>query len=280
MKKIVTIQDISCVGKCSLTVALPILSAMGIETAIIPTAVLSTHTLFKGFTFHDLTGEINPIKEHWKKEGFSFDSIYTGYMGSEEQIDIVMSLIKDFKTPDTLVVVDPAMADGGKLYEGFSSSFPLAMAKLCSVADVILPNLTEAAFLLGEEYNPGKMTEKEVERILKKLSKLGAKKVVLKGLMLENMDDNKVGIASYDSSTGEIEYYFHERVNAAFHGTGDVFASVFTGAMLNGFDIKNSYSLAGDFVLRTIKSTMSEKNYHTWGVDFEKELPWLIKKIN
>lgn len=145
MKRIVTIQDVSCVGKCSLTVALPIISAMGVETAIIPTAVLSTHTMFKGFTFRDLTSDIEPIMEHWKKEGFKFDAIYTGYLGSFEQIELMHRLIKEFRGPDTKVIVDPCMADNGKLYPGFTPEFAKAMAGLCAEADIIVPNLTEAS---------------------------------------------------------------------------------------------------------------------------------------
>ena len=152
MKRIVTIQDISCVGKCSLTVALPIISAMGVEAAIIPTAVLSTHTMFKGFTFRDLTSDIEPIMEHWKNEGFKFDAIYTGYLGSFEQIELMHRLIAEFKGPKTKVIVDPCMADNGKLYPGFTPEFAKAMAGLCAEADIILPNLTEASFMLGEPY--------------------------------------------------------------------------------------------------------------------------------
>ena len=152
MKRIVTVQDISCVGKCSLTVALPIISAMGTEAAVLPTAVLSTHTMFKGFTFCDLTDEIEPIVAHWKKENMDFDAVYTGYLGTASQIALTKDLISKIKGEDTLVLVDPAMADGGRMYTGFEKSFALEMATLCSVADIIVPNLTEASFMLGEEY--------------------------------------------------------------------------------------------------------------------------------
>ena len=152
MKRIVTIQDISCVGKCSLTVALPIISAMGIETSIIPTAVLSTHTVFNNFTFKDLTDQIEPISNHWKEEKFNFDAIYTGYLGSKEQVNVISKFFDDFKSESNFIFVDPAMADNGKLYPSFNDEFVEEMKKLCSKADIISPNLTEAAMLTGREY--------------------------------------------------------------------------------------------------------------------------------
>lgn len=152
MKRVVTIQDVSCIGKCSATVALPIISVMGSECAVVPTAVLSTHTMFQGFTFRDLTCDISGIVEHWKKENFKFDSIYTGYLGSFEQLQLVSDFIDTFKTDSTSVIIDPVMADNGKLYPGFTPEFAVAMGKLCGKADVIVPNLTEAAFMLEEPY--------------------------------------------------------------------------------------------------------------------------------
>ena len=143
MKKIVTMQDISCVGKCSLTVALPVISAMGIETAVIPTAVLSTHTMFHDFTFHDLTSEILPIMDHWKKVHFQFDAVYTGYLGSFEQLKLAAKLFDRFG--QGIKLVDPCMADNGKLYAGFTEEFAYAMRKLCAKADVIVPNMVQAA---------------------------------------------------------------------------------------------------------------------------------------
>ncbi len=286
MKRVVTIQDISCIGKCSLTVALPLLSACGIETAIIPTAVLSTHTAFKGFTFRDLTDDIIPILNHWEKEGFKFDGIYTGYLGSLEQIDLMKELIKRFRGKDTLVVVDPCMADNGKLYPGFDQNFAFSMAGLCKEADVILPNLSEAAFLLGEEYMKEGYTEDDVKELLKRLASLGSKKVILKGIVFnKDQEDlkgvkNKIGIACYDSEKGTYSWYFHKKISTSFHGTGDIFASVFTGAVINGFSIEDSYKLAGDFVVKSIEETISHPNYNTYGVDFETEIPFLVKKLS
>ena len=206
MKRIVTIQDISCVGKCSLTVALPIISAMGIETAVIPTAVLSTHTAFKNFTYRDLTGDLPKIAKHWKQEKFNFDGIYTGYLGSIEQIDILKEFFKQFKTPDNFIFIDPVMADNGKLYAGFDAKFVKEMKKLCKMADIIVPNLTEASYMLEKEYKEI-YSEQEIKDILIELSNLGPKYVVLTGVSFK---DNKLGVMSYNKETNEFFTYFNE----------------------------------------------------------------------
>ena len=152
MKRILTIQDISCLGKCSITIALPVLSALGSEAVILPTALLSTHTMFSGFTCKDLSDQIEPITAHWKSEGVEFDAIYTGYLGSIGQIDQVKAIIRDFKGPYTKVVVDPVMADNGKLYPAFDMDYVRKNTELCAVADIIVPNITEAAFMTGMDY--------------------------------------------------------------------------------------------------------------------------------
>ena len=260
MKRVVTVQDISCLGKCSLTVALPVISAMGVETCVIPTAVLSTHTVFKGFTFHDLTGEIAPVMEHWKKENFRFDAIYTGYLGSFEQLELMKKLIDDFGGKETLAIVDPCMADNGKLYPGFTQEFAFAMAKLCAKADIVVPNMTEASFMLGVPYRAGgTYDEAYLKKILKDIAALGAKKVVLKGVEFPEDQPSfknvagKIGIVAYDAEKGTFSSYFHEKVDQTFHGTGDIFASVLTGAYLRGLTLEESYSLAADFVVEAIK---------------------------
>ena len=169
MKRILTIQDISCVGKCSLTVALPIISAFGVETSVLPTAVLSTHTAFKDFTFRDLTCDMQGIAKHWKEQNISFDALYTGYLGSFEQLNIVSNLIDNFKTKDNFVIIDPVMGDNGSLYVGFDQAFANSMAKLCSKADIIVPNLTEASFMLKEPYIEKDYDEDYIKQTLKKL---------------------------------------------------------------------------------------------------------------
>ena len=275
MKRIITVQDISCLGKCSLTVALPVISAMGVETCVVPTAVLSTHTAFKGFTFRDLTSDISPIAEHWKKEMFHFDAIYTGYLGSFEQLELVKKLFSDFATNDTAIIVDPCMADNGKLYTGFTQDFAFAMAKLCSYADVIVPNMTEACCMLGLEYKADGYNQEYIEDILHRLAALGEKKIVLKGI---HFDDKKIGIAMYDSSNEKIDWYFHEKMPQNFHGTGDIFASVLTGALVRGFEMKKACQLAADFVVESIKQTLSHGDYNWYGVDFESAIPFLVER--
>lgn len=277
MKRIVTVQDISCVGKCSLTVALPIISAMGTEAAVLPTAVLSTHTMFKGFTFCDLTDEIEPIIAHWKKENMDFDAVYTGYLGSARQIALTKDLISKFKGEDTLVLVDPAMADGGRMYTGFEKSFALEMATLCSVADIIVPNLTEASFMLGEEYVAEGYDEEYIKDMLKKLTSLGCKTAVITGVSFEK---DKLGVMSYDSESGEYFSYFRERIPESFHGTGDVFASTFLGALMRERSIGDSLKIATDFTVECIKATLGNPQERKYGVNFEEEIPYLVSRMD
>lgn len=277
MKRIVTVQDISCVGKCSLTVALPIISAMGTEAAVLPTAVLSTHTMFKGFTFCDLTDEIEPISSHWKKENMDFDAVYTGYLGSARQIALTKDLISKFKGGDTLILVDPAMADGGRMYTGFEKSFALEMATLCSVADIIVPNLTEASFMLGEEYVAEGYDEEYIKDMLKKLTSLGCKTAVITGVSFEK---DKLGVMSYDSESGEYFSYFRERIPESFHGTGDVFASTFLGALMRERSIGDSLKIATDFTVECIKATLGNPKERKYGVNFEEEIPYLVSRMD
>lgn len=275
-KKILTIQDISCVGQCSLTVALPVISAMGIETAILPSAILSTHTGgFTGYTFHDLTEDIPAIKEHWKKENIRFDAFYTGYVGSVKQLEYISDIMDELRKPDSKIIVDPVMGDKGKLYPGFEPSFAKEMAKLCKKADVIVPNLTEAAFMLDEEYIESNHTEEYIERILKKLLALGCKNALLTGV---NLQPGKLGIASINGATGKINYYFRDLINGMFHGTGDVFASSFAGAMVLGKSVDEAGKIAVDFTVDAIQKTIDDKS-HWYGVKFELALPGLIESI-
>ncbi len=275
-KKILTIQDISCVGQCSLTVALPVISAMGIETAILPSAILSTHTGgFTGYTFHDLTEDLPAIKEHWKKENIKFDAFYTGYVGSVKQLEYISDIMDELRKPDSKIIVDPVMGDKGKLYPGFEPSFAKEMAKLCKKADVIVPNLTEAAFMLDEEYIETGHTKEYIERILKKLLGLGCKNALLTGVSLE---EGKLGVATIDGATGKISYYFRDLYPGMFHGTGDVFASSFAGAMILGKTIEQAAKIAVDFTVNAIAKTINDKN-HWYGVKFELALPELIESI-
>lgn len=276
MKRIVTIQDISCVGKCSLTVALPIISAMGIETAVIPTAVLSTHTAFKNFTYRDLTGDLPKIAKHWKQEKFNFDGIYTGYLGSIEQIDILKEFFKQFKTPDNFIFIDPVMADNGKLYAGFDANFVKEMKKLCKMADIIVPNLTEASYMLEKEYKEI-YSEQEIKDILIELSNLGPKYVVLTGVSFK---DNKLGVMSYNKETNEFFTYFKEKIPAKYHGTGDIFASTLVGAITNNNTLEEGLKIAVDYVWKTINDTYKTNKKDAYGVNFETKIPYLINRIS
>ncbi len=275
MKRIVTMQDISGVGKCSLTVALPLISAMGIETSVIPTAVLSTHTMFQGFTFHDLTSEIKPIMEHWKKEGFHFDGIYTGYLGSFEQLDLAKELIATFNDKGC-ALVDPCMADDGVLYTGFTTEFARAMASLCAKADIICPNLTEASFLLGEAYPGNNYDEAYIQETLKKLCGLGCKVAVLTGISFE---EGKLGVYAYDSIHNQWYQYYREELPQRFHGTGDTWASTFFGSLVNEKGIERSLQIATDFVVECIRLTLEEENHINYGVNFELAIPYLLKLL-
>ena len=218
MKRIVSIQDISALGKCSLTVALPIISAMGVECAVVPTAVLSTHTQFSGFTFCDLTDEMEPIADHWKQQDFHFDAIYTGYLGSFRQVDIVKRYFRDFGD-GAKIIVDPAMADNGELYPTFDEEFPVHMRKLCSRADILKPNLTEACLLVGIDYKEGPYTKDWIIWLLRELSALGPNKIVLTGVYF---DDTELGAAIYDKTTDEAEFILRGAIPGIYYGTGDI----------------------------------------------------------
>lgn len=270
-KKILAVHDVSCFGKCSLTVALPILSAAGAAVSVIPTAVLSTHTGgFTGYTCRDLTEDIPGIARHWKSLGLTFDAVYTGYLGSFRQLAIVSRLIEDFRGPDTLVCVDPVMADNGRLYAAFGPEFPAGMAGLCRKADLIVPNRTEAALLLGEPYRGGPMERGEAERILRRLSELGPRKVVLTGVCF---GPERVGCAVFDRETGEIGAATAGRVEGMYHGTGDVFASALLGALSRGFPLFRAARTAVAFTAGAIARTHAAGTDVRFGVDFEDGLP-------
>lgn len=275
--KVMTIQDISCYGQCSLTVALPIISACGIETAILPSAVLSTHTGgFTGYTFTDLTDDIPKIMQHWMKEGIKYECIYTGYLGSLVQIEYVKDLFKNVLKDGGLKIVDPAMADNGKLYYGFDEKFAHEMAKLCGQADIILPNITETCFMCDKEFKPDHHTKEYIDDLLESLKNLGAKKIVLKGVSYE---EDKLGIVVYDVASGEKKEYFTEKVARSSHGTGDCYAAALTGAVLQGKSLYEAAKLAADFVVESLKLTQDDDT-HRYGVKFEKALPMLVKALN
>ncbi len=264
-KRILTVQDISCVGQCSLTVALPVISACGVETAVLPSAVLSTHTAgFTGWTFRDLTEDMPAIAKHWAKENLSFDAIYTGYLGSSKQIEYVSNLFAEFGK-NALKVVDPAMADNGKLYVGFDMAFVEEMKGLCGKADYLVPNLTEACFLTGVEYRES-YDAAYIENVVKKLQALGCDNIILTGVGYEQ---GKTGVLVQQGAN--CRYYCHDKLPNSCHGTGDIYASAFVGALMRGKDAYDAARIAADFVLECITESAKDPT-HTYGARFEPVL--------
>lgn len=272
-RKLLSIQDISCFGQCSLTVALPVISACGVETAILPSAVLSTHTApgFKNWTFRDLTDDMGLIEKSWLENGVKFDAFYTGYVCAS-QIDPILSIMDSCKADGALRIVDPAMADNGKLYPGFADDFPMQMKRLCVGADYILPNLTEAALLLGREPILSGYNERFVVDTLHALHDIGARNVVLTGVSLQ---EDKLGVATFDGK--DIWYYFNERNPLSAHGTGDLYASVFAGSMLRGLGMNGAAALAADVVCDALNKTPTT---HWYGACFESAIPYLVSRLN
>ena len=277
-KRVLAIHDISGVGKCSLTVALPIISAAGVECSILPTAVLSTHTGgFTGFTYRDLTEDISPIVAHWQALHLKLDGIYTGFLGSFEQIRLVGDAFSALADKDTLLVVDPVMADGGKLYTIFDETFPPAMKKLCSKADVILPNMTEAAFMLGEDYVEGPYTHEYVESLLHRLAReIPVKYIVLTGV---HFDGEELGAALYDAAADDVKYILGANIPGSYHGTGDVFGSAFVGAAVSGRSMAEAVRIAVDYTVECIAWTKEAGTDIRYGVNFERYLGDYSRKL-
>ena len=272
-KKILTIQDISCLGQCSLTVALPVISACGVETCVLPSAVLSTHTAgFSGYTFRDLTEDMPAIRQHWMKEGISFAAIYTGYLGSTRQIEYVRDIFRDNGAAGCIKVVDPAMADNGNLYPGFDAAFVEAMKDLCKEADYVVPNITESCFLTGMEYRTD-YDRAYIDEMLAALTALGCKNVILTGI---SYAPDKTGIVVYEN--GKYAYYEHVKEPVSCHGTGDIYASAFVGALVRGNSAYDAARIAGDYTVECIKCTAKLDN-HWYGAAFEPVLGKLIEML-
>jgi len=273
MKRILTVQDISCLGKCSITIALPVISALGVECVILPTAVLSNHTLFKAFTVKDLSDQIEPITKQWESEGVEFDAIYTGYLGTEEQIDMMKDLFKTFGNgDDKLVFVDPVMADNGKLYPAFDMNYARKNTELCSCAYIIVPNITEACIMTGMEYRE-EYDEAYVKDLLSRVVNLGARISVLTGVSLS---EGKTGVMGYDRDKDEYSVYQNDKVDATFHGTGDLFSSTMIGEIMHGKDWKDAVRIAADYTAHTIAVTMNDPKKPWYGVNFEETIPYLV----
>ncbi|MBQ7974691.1 MAG: pyridoxamine kinase [Clostridia bacterium] len=269
-KRILAVHDISCIGRCSLTVALPILSAAGIETSVLPTAVLSTHTgNFEGYTFRDLTQDIAPICNHWESLGITFDSIFTGYLGSFEQMELVKTVFDKFSRKDTLVMVDPVMGDNGRLYSNLTKDFASGFRDLSKNAHVITPNLTEAAMLLDIPYCGEGYTEDYIKNLLKSLADLGPEKIVLTGV---SFYESQLGCAVYDKTSNETNFVYEEKVEGLYHGTGDVFSSALLAALMNGLSLPASTAAAVGFTAGAIRRTRRSGAETRYGVNFEAGL--------
>lgn len=280
LRRVAAIHDLSGAGKCSLTIALPMLSALGCETSVLPTAVLSTHTGgFRSPVYRDLTDDMLPMAEHWKREGACFDALYSGFLGSDAQITVVQEIFRLFRevNPAVKVLVDPVMGDGGRLYKTYTKTMADGMARLCEKADIIVPNMTEAYHLLGETYREGPYDPAEIERMLRALSALGPETVVLTGV---HFDEKQIGAACRNRAADTVHVVLHDRVPGAFHGTGDVFASAMLGAMLCGLSTLEACGCAVRYTAKCIETTVQDGRTDTrWGVKFEKCLPFLMKDV-
>ncbi|MDR2811264.1 MAG: pyridoxamine kinase [Tannerellaceae bacterium] len=277
LRRVAAIHDLSGFGKCSLTVALPILSAAGIETCALPTALLSTHTGgIDGYTYLDTTGEMRPFMHHWKSLDIRFDAIYSGFLGSFEQLEIVKDFFDTFRQKDNLILVDPVMADNGELYKIFTPEFAVGMRGLCEKADIIVPNITEATMLLGESYHPGPYTEKYVIDLMKRLCALGPKMVVLTGV---NLKPWELGVATYERDHHLISFAWAAQVPGYYHGTGDVYASALLAGLLNECTLARSAEIAVHYTARSIRRTYEAETDTRFGVNFEQGIPSLLEEL-
>lgn len=278
LKRVAALHDISGFGKCSLTVALPVLSAAGIETCPVPTAVLSTHTgEFTGFTYRDLTIDLPDYIHHWQTLGLHFDAIYSGFLGSKQQIAILKDFCRKFREKNTLVFVDPVMGDNGKLYAVYTPEICAEMKQLAAEADILVPNMTEASFLLDIPYQPGPYSKAYIQHILTGLLGLGAKTAVLTGVWLE---EKHLGAAAMSQAEDKISYAFSPKVSGMFHGTGDVFSSLLLAAILNDCSLEESINIAVDLTYKAIVITKEIGTLPREGVAFEKILPSLINRLH
>ena len=269
-RRVLTIQDISCVGQCSITVALPILSACGQECCVLPTAVLSTHT--GGFgkpEVVNLTSDAERMWRHWKEQGITFDAILVGYLGSVEAIELTKQILKELLAPEGIAIIDPVMGDHGKLYSGFDATYVEAMKSLCSCADILMPNITEAALLTENEY----CEVIEQNYVNKLIQALDVSRVVLTGV---GFDKNSTGVLV--KADGEITHYPHRKVGGSCHGTGDIFAACFAGSLIRGENMEKSVQIAMEFTALSIENTLDEP-VHWYGVKFETAIPALIRML-
>lgn len=266
-KRIAAIHDLSCFGKCSLTVALPVISCLGVECAVVPTAMLTGHfASLPQVSVLDLTERMTELSDHWQAGGVTFDGIFSGYLSSPAQAQQVEKFVRRFRGEDTIFIADPAMADRGKLYRGFGMEQVSAMARLCSRADVVLPNVTEACLMLGKPYAEHQ-NRQQVEQLLRGMAELGAKQVVITGVSLR---EDRVGIACYDGQ--QTAFFDRTRVPGHYNGTGDLFASVLAAHLVRGTAFLQAAKTAMDFTGHVIAETAKNPHHRSYGVDFEQHL--------
>ena len=274
-KRAALINDISCLGRCSMTAAIPIISACGIESVPLPTGIFSAHTEFEGFVKTDLTDKISEITDHWKTLGIRFDCIYSGYLASRKQAESVKRFLLDFKKSDTLYIADPVMGDNGVFYKGIDDSFVSEMRFLCSLADIIVPNVTEACMLTGTELRE-QYDMDFIKELLISLRNLGSARIVITGVEL---GDGQIGCAVYDSLTGKANMFFTPKTEGRFPGTGDVFAAALTAAVMNGKAFADAVQIAMGFTCRCVEATLEAETDRKYGLCFEPQIKNLIKSV-
>lgn len=269
MRSVLSIQDLSCVGRCSLTVAMPVISAMGIRCSVLPTAVLSTHTGFPKPEVVSLTDHFGSFGDHWESVGISFDAVTTGYLAGPDQAEAVLPLLQRYRSQGSTIIVDPAMADHGKLYSRLGQDHVLAMAKLCRQADILLPNVTEAALLTGHPYQA-----QTNEVYLKNLSTALVDRFDVKAVVITGVtgNDSTIGFFGCDDKK-EFFSYYAPVIPRQCHGTGDLYTAVFTGSLLRGKSIYDSGVAAADFVRLCVANTTTVSPH---GVEFETQIPKLF----
>lgn len=272
-KRLVTIQDLSCIGRCSLAVAMSVVPAMGVETAVLPTAILSTHTAFDAFTFHDFTPEAEKIMHLWKSLDMRFDTIYIGYLGSLQLVDLTRRFLSLFRGDDTQVILDPAFGDHGKLYTGFDMAYVRAIRALCREADIILPNVTEACFLLDIPFGEGVETTALLRKNAAALLDGHLRNVLVTSC---RFDHAHTGLLCAGENAFD---YPHEQLPLACHGSGDLFASVFSGMMTLGRSVESSARLAADFTCDCVRHSMHCDDHRWYGVDYEAMIPQLVRRL-
>lgn len=276
MKRCLTIQDFSSMGRCSLSVALPILSAAEVESIGLPTAVLSNHTAFDHWTYTDLTSKLEESVDQWMDYNHHFDGIYTGYLGMNQPA-IITRIMEKLKTEDTKVIIDPAFGDEGKLYTGFEPSHVDDMRNLLKHAYLVCPNVTEACFLLNVPYVGERLDDIQIQRITTSLSLFGPRKIVVTGII---NDQGQIGCAIFDRDSSDLSYYFTEPVKGFYHGSGDCFASALVGSILNGISLLNAVRIAHDFVRRSMQRTIQDSiDGRIYGIEFESQLFFLHQSI-